>query len=492
MEITIRNGRIRGIAEQGMLAFKGIPFAKPPVGALRFRPPEPCADWDGVLDATQYAPRPCQLPPPWCLDRDTFPYGEDCLNINVWTPAADSGKRPVVFNIFGGGHMEGSNSELGREGYHFADALGDARDIVFVAPNYRLGPFGYLYLGHLLGEDYAASGSLGQLDLILALLWVRDNIAAFGGDPDNVTIIGQSAGGKSVCNLLLAPAAKGLFHKVVSMSGAFQSISDMATDIALTRHFLDSLGWGEQQAEKLLTCPAEVLTKHIDVASQTYFKAESYGPTADGIALPRDIDAYIQAGNLPDVPLMLGHTREELHLPLGADTPDPGDEAVYQKLVWKFGNNADHVMAQYRTLRTQMSYADAFGRIATDYTYVQAYLRAADLLTNAGKPVYLYRWDYTGGYRANHSSDNEALFGATNADKQRHNPALTAQVDRTFQELVYSFVTGGAPTAAGVDNWTPYTRQTPQRLLIDAACRMEDIDTAQYDKGYDTQTLRLT
>ncbi|MDR3248407.1 MAG: carboxylesterase family protein, partial [Treponema sp.] len=117
-ELKINNGTIKGVCENGMYVFKGIPFAKPPIGQLRFMPPVPVDNWVGTLDCTSYGPRPCQVPPPWCVDKDTAVYGEDCLNLNVWTPVADGRKRPVAVNIFGGGHMEGSNSEIGSEGYH--------------------------------------------------------------------------------------------------------------------------------------------------------------------------------------------------------------------------------------------------------------------------------------------------------------------------------------------------------------------------------------
>jgi len=169
MDIRINNGIVRGLREQGSISFKGIPFAKPTKGKRRFLPPEPCDDWFGALDCTRNGPRPPQTPPPWCLDSASAKYRESCLNLNVWTPAIDDKRRPVLFNIFGGGHMEGSNSELGSEG----SRLLQDRDIVVVSSNYRIGALGFLYLGHLLGNDFASSGSLGLLDHILALKWVQ-------------------------------------------------------------------------------------------------------------------------------------------------------------------------------------------------------------------------------------------------------------------------------------------------------------------------------
>ena len=168
----IKNGLIKGCRESGTTAFKGIPFAKPPIGEYRFKAPVPCEDWEGVLDCTEYGPRPIQVPPPWCVDRDSAIYAEDCLNINVWTPNIDGEKRPVIFNIFGGGFMEGSNSEIGSEGYRMMKE----RNVVVVSPNYRVGALVALYLREIFGDEYKDSGNLTLLDQILALKWVKGNI----------------------------------------------------------------------------------------------------------------------------------------------------------------------------------------------------------------------------------------------------------------------------------------------------------------------------
>ena len=187
MKISIQNGIIQGIYEHGCLAFKGIPYAKPPVKELRFLPPQPCEDWHGVLDCSRYGPRPIQFPPDYCLDKDSAVYSEDCLNLNVWTPSVNGKKRPVLFNIFGGGHMSGSNSELGSEGYRL---VRDNDIVLFLQLSGR--SIRFSLSGTFARKSYESTGNLGLLDLILALKWVRNNISHFGGDPNQVTIVGQS------------------------------------------------------------------------------------------------------------------------------------------------------------------------------------------------------------------------------------------------------------------------------------------------------------
>jgi para-nitrobenzyl esterase len=325
----------------------------------------------------------------------------------------------------------------------------------------------------------------------MALKWVKKNISCFGGDPDRVTIIGQSAGGKSVNSLIVTPAAKGLFHKAVAMSGALQSITDIPTDMALTKNFLSALGLTEKNAEKLLSCPVKDILQAQEEADKTYFKAESYGPTADGITLPLDITKYIQEGNLPRIPVMIGHTLQELYLPLDADQTDIGDEGVSAKLRWKFGDNAPYVMEQYRKARASLPYTSAYGKIATEYTYVQACMRTAELFAAQGLPLWLYRWDYQGGQLANHSSDNEALFGRTNPVKLKKEPEAAAFVDRLFQDAVLSFIEDGRPRSPNLPEWKPCTQANISRLLINQELKIEILEKFDYDADFPMQAFRL-
>ena len=211
-------GRVEGRVENGVHVFRGISFAEAPVGSLRFRPPQPRRPWSGVLDATRFGPWAHQEQGGsarqwWGADAEL---SEDCLSLNVWTPALDKKKRPVMVWIHGGAFVAGASSRPTSEG----EILARRGDVVVITINYRLGALGFLELDEIGGEEYALSGNAGLLDQILALEWVRDNAEAFGGDPGNVTIFGESAGAISVSVLLALPRARKMFHKVIAQSGA--------------------------------------------------------------------------------------------------------------------------------------------------------------------------------------------------------------------------------------------------------------------------------
>src|SRR5690242_11103638 len=239
MLVETRSGKVQGSEHDGIHVFKGIPFAKPPVGALRWLPPKREDPWDDVLDATQFSRESAQVPFPMAqLFGGPQPeHSEDSLYLNVWTPGLDDAHRPVMVWIHGGAFMNGAGSTPWYDGTRFAQH----GDVVVVTINYRLASFGFLHLADLFGDEFAGSGNAGILDQIAALEWVRDNIEAFGGDPAKVTIFGESAGGGSVGTLLGAPSARGLFHQAIPQSGAASwfSTSERATEVA--RRVVDAL-----------------------------------------------------------------------------------------------------------------------------------------------------------------------------------------------------------------------------------------------------------
>jgi len=240
--VETRRGAVRGVAEDGLMKFRGIPYARPPVGSLRFRPPEPCPAWADVRDGTRFGP---SAPQNGALIGPLMSLGigrtaEDCLYLNVWTPAADARRRPVLVWIHGGAFILGSGSQMLYDG----TALARRGDVVVVTVNYRLGTLGFLRLRDRFGPRLPASGNEGLLDQIAALEWVRDEIAAFGGDPGNVTLFGESAGAMSCASLLASPRAGGLFHRAILQSGAANylwppSIADQVAD-----HVVEQLGAG--------------------------------------------------------------------------------------------------------------------------------------------------------------------------------------------------------------------------------------------------------
>jgi para-nitrobenzyl esterase len=217
-------GRVRGVRKNGVLVFKGIPYAGSPAGANRFKPAPKLQPWTGIRDALKYGAQSVQPPDPaWPKEWKAAPSDEDCLFLNVWTPGIGDGKkRAVMFYSHGGGFSTGNGGAdvWPQDEFHDGAALAGAYDVVVVTHNHRLGIMGYLYLGDLLGSEYAASGIAGMFDIIAALEWVRDNIAEFGGNPDNLMIWGESGGGAKTSVLTALPRAQGLFHKGSIESGA--------------------------------------------------------------------------------------------------------------------------------------------------------------------------------------------------------------------------------------------------------------------------------
>ncbi|MGW5659984.1 carboxylesterase/lipase family protein [Streptomyces sp. NPDC003758] len=342
-------GTVRGCAlPDGSTLFAGIPFAAPPVGELRFRPPQPPEPWRGVRRADRFAPAPAQGAStlmPEASQKSSFPTfptaeiketSEDCLHLNVWTPGtpSDGGPRPVIVWIYGGGFEAGSAAPPYSDGAALARQTG----AVVVTANYRLGALGFLHLADL-GNQWAGSTNQAMQDQVAALRWVGDNIGAFGGDPGNVTVAGQSAGAFSIGALLAAPAAAGLFHKAILQSGSTSRIIDRGTASAMAEDLITALGLDD--AEGLLTVPVErildaqstVVTG--DIGHRNLPGGRTWGAVLDGSVLPRDPHRCVIEGAAIDIPLLLGTTRDEVRLfqMIGGDSFRPADEkALYDEM----------------------------------------------------------------------------------------------------------------------------------------------------------------
>ena len=307
-------GVVRGSLRADVCQFRGIPFGGPTGGEQRFRPPGPTQPWTGIRDATRYGAAFPQPPPnpDYLASFGAAPntrMSEDGLTLNVCTPDVDDRPRPVLVYIHGGGYFSGASSEL-----PIYDGLRLARlhDLVVVTFNYRLGVFGFAHLVHL-NADYAASGNVGMLDMVAALAWVRDNIAAFGGDPGNLTVVGSSAGGHAVTSLLAIPEARGLFHRAVAQSGHAAVCRDLVTATRTTEALLEVLGLAPQDAVRsLVELPvARLLDVQAAVAARLGGDPMTLiGPVVDGVLLPEHpLDAL--AAGPADVPLLVGANGDE-------------------------------------------------------------------------------------------------------------------------------------------------------------------------------------
>ncbi len=301
--VTTTAGVVKGRRAGATVVFRGVPYGAATGGAHRFRPAPPPAPWDGVLDAHTNG-APCPQPVSALMSGETVdgdvPAGEDCLVLNLWTPGLDDAARPVLVWLHGGGYALGAGSSPAYDGHRLA-MRGDA---VIVALNHRIGPLGYCHLADLGGERFSGSGNAGNLDIVLALEWVRDNIARFGGDAGNVTVFGESGGGRKVTKLLTMPAARGLFHRAIIQSGAQPYAMTAEEGTAAAVGLLARVGLTEQQLDQLQRLP---VAKILGEGRSAY----AFTPVVDGLTLPlHPIDA-ITAGRSADVPVIVGTTRDE-------------------------------------------------------------------------------------------------------------------------------------------------------------------------------------
>src|SRR6202050_3249931 len=364
-------GKIRGSAENGVNTFKGIPYAESPEGEGRFAAPRKLRAWTGVRDAFDFGNRAMQdenafaLPPAMLklfAGRELPPMSENCLVLNVWTPAVNDGrKRPVLFSCHGGAFISGS----GDSPWYDGTSLCGKGDVVVVTINHRLGAFGYLHLGEL-GEEFAASGNAGMLDIVAALQWVRDNIAAFGGDAGHVTIFGESGGGAKVSVLMAMPAAHGLFHKAIVQSGPAVSVTDRDDATATAKLVLEQLGLDAKQIDRLQTVPPQDLIKAqtaglgkvgFGLSAMANRRRLGFNPVVDGNVLPHHPFEPVAPKISADIPLMIGTNKDEILLfaPKLADL----DEAAMGVAMKEFlGDPADRIVEAYRRARPRASAAD--------------------------------------------------------------------------------------------------------------------------------------
>ena len=344
-------GPIRGSRQHGFSQFRGIPYASPPVAALRFRPPEPPETRSGTRDVTCFGPPAAQNRDP--LDHifgRLAPGDEDCLTLNVWTPATDGARRPVMVWIHGGAFVIGSGCwpwydgrELIRRG-----------DLVLVTINYRLGTLGFLDLSaETGGAEYPTSGNHGLLDQVAALRWVRDNIERFGGDPENVTVFGESAGGISISCLMAVPAARGLFRRAIVMSGGPNLVRFPSTSGAAARAFLQTAGVRDVDGLRILPTKALLKAQKRFLRQNQFGGGMVFGPVVDGSVLPEPPLHAIQAGCARDVALITGTTLDEmrlwsLYVPILRWTRPHALERVLRHAV---GDRWREVIAAYRCAR---------------------------------------------------------------------------------------------------------------------------------------------
>ena len=503
--VEIADGRLRGGHSRGALAFKGIPYAGSVSGAARFHEAPPVVPWSGVRDATHLGAPSLQKAKSTYGEQEPA-YAEDCLVLNVWTPAVNDGKkRPVMFYCHGGGFATGSAGSTAQDGARLAATY----DVVVVATNHRLGLLGYLYLGEIGGADWATSGNQGMLDIVAGLRWVKANIAAFGGDPDNVLIFGESGGGFKVGTLLAMPAAKGLFHKASIQSGAAltRMPKAMATETAL--RVLKGLNIAPNDLHKLAEVPAEQILA-IQLAAEQgqgaltlpsdgsppvprdgrlhkagYWVPGGYGPVVDGTILPADPFDPVASPLMADVPLIVGHNRDEAtFFNMGRPDTFTLDEAgLKARLATEFGGDADKLLTVYRATYPKATPTDLYIAIASARWFGADSATTADRKSVQAVPVYQYRYDYESNFpiagttatlRAGHATEIASLFLNTDQPGLEGNGPGLAEASKNMSAYWASFARTGTPQAPGQPDWPRYTTTDRPVLLINTACRVEN------------------
>ncbi|MCG8588831.1 MAG: carboxylesterase/lipase family protein [Proteobacteria bacterium] len=487
--ITTQSGRLEGTLERGVCVFRGIPYALPPTGPRRFRAPEPMPPWSGVRSALEpgaSAPQ-AQIRVP-VVSRFTSTRGlqpdEDCLFLNVFTPAADGRRRPVMVWIHGGAYVMGSGSSALYQGHRLARR----GDVVVVTLNYRLGALGFLNLKSALPGHPA---NLGLRDQLAALAWVRDHIEAFGGDPENVTIFGESAGGMSVGTLLGVPAARGLYHRAILQSGAADNVSSPEQAARVAEVFASELGLSRWDPGVLESLPvARILSAQARVAMKLalYLGALPWQPSVDGDLLPEAPLAAIAGGNARNVPVLVGTNRDEWKLFLLGDRKGRRlDEAALARRLARALPGKDRE-GQPLAERARTQYpprpgerpVDRWMRFQSERIFHAPALRVARAQAPHGAGTFLYRFDWSpalgrGLIGSCHALEIPFVFGTLRHPALR--VALSAgrsarSLSNTVQDAWIAFARSGDPNHERLPAWPDAGEAGHPTLFFDDVCHV--------------------
>lgn len=492
----IESGKLRGRAERGLLSFKGIPYGQPTSGANRFRAPQPVVPWTGVRDALQLGHPSVQDNPDFEVWLDPMEPSEDCLALNVWAPEGARGL-PVMIWIHGGAYTFGSG------GAPLYDGSNLARDgeVVVVSINHRLQAFGFTDLT-AFGPDFADAGSAGMLDVQAAVAWVNRNIAAFGGDPGNITLFGQSGGGAKISMLMAMPSARGLFQKAIVQSGSVFRVRTPEEAAGQTERLFHHLGLRLGDIAALQALPADALLRAgnaiIAEATGVGNPVLAYAPTADGRILPRDPWGHAAPPTAADIPLMVGMNRDETVIYM---TPDAkaalatgGDaaliDAVIEATTTRSPTRAEvaALVPVYRAAMPQARAEELVVQISTDLGFWRGAVQQADLHSAVGAPVFAYRCDWRtpcfGSRWAPHSIEIPFIMGHpvygpawdgtdTEADRAAADPeSARLRLGSQMQAAWVAFARTGNPSGPGL-NWPTYDRAQRLTMIFDGQSRVE-------------------
>ncbi|CAE6843664.1 carboxylesterase/lipase family protein [Paraburkholderia domus] len=482
--VEMENGKLRGVRKNGASCFKGIPYAAATGGTNRFMAPQPVENWAGIRDALKLGNRCCQ-------ERETFgdapilswygqtePFGEDCCVLNVFTPGVDAARRPVMVYIHGGGYFTGGGGGAVLDGSNLAKF----GDVVVVTLNHRLNAFGYTNLNHIGEERFGDAANAGHLDLIAALKWVSRNIAAFGGDPGSVTLFGQSGGGSKIMVLMGMPAAKGLFHRAINMSGSTgTTVAPAATTEPYVNELLKQLGIEKGHLGTLQKLPADTLINARLAAVAA--KREGARPVIDGrhvVASPMSPQGLALHAS---VPLLIGTTRTEATFYFASDPRNLRltENQVKARIKAQFGVDdakADDIMAAYRVDEPQRTPSELLVALITDTLFRIPMMHAADAKADANEaPVYMYNFVWKapvdgGIWGSPHTIDIPFAFGNTDkATSLLGTGDDHREVSRNLMAAFVAFAKSGNPNNAHMPEWKPYNGLTRATMTVDVKCQ---------------------
>ncbi len=490
-------GKVRGFIHKDIYNFLGIPYGADTTGKNRFMPPQKPEPWTDIYPAVYWPNAAPQLLDNFYANRylaftDYWHYddvSENCLGINVWTPGYnDSKKRPVMLWIHGGGFTSGNSIE--HPEYH-GENLSRRGDIVFCSLNHRLGPLGFADFSSLGGEKYAASGNVGMLDIVAALEWIRDNISNFGGDPGNVTIMGQSGGGAKVCTLTAMPSAKGLFHKAVALSGLAINVGDKSNSSKLASYILKEAGLNPSQIDKLQDIPWR---EYYALTQKALFKfrqesgaigmMRGFGPVADGTFIPEQPYAPVPSPLAADIPMIVCSTFYE-RSPSAFDSSlenismDKAKEMVKttRGFVRPLGNDTDAIIDAYAKNFPDRKPIEILAMVLSNRKNV---IDFCNTKSQQSAPVFLawFGWDppvFDGRLRAFHTMD--ISFWYYNTDVQISHTGGGSRPRKLATKMsgsLVQFMKTGSPNGGGLPDWPKYSVANGETMILNDECAVEN------------------
>jgi para-nitrobenzyl esterase len=494
--VETASGKVRGTEFEGVQVFRAIPYAAPPLGELRFMPPHEAPKWAGVREAIANGGRSPQAGlrrgtrpelEAFSGKPDSSPDSEDCLNLHVWTPSTtDGARRPVMVWLHGGAFSYGSANSERLTG----SRLVSRGDVVVVTVNHRLNIFGYLDLSETGGSTYAHSGNAGVLDLIAALNWVKANIACFGGDPDKVTIFGESGGGGKVSVLLAMPSASGLFHRAIIQSGAAVRLRTKERSLRLTELVLKELNIATNAIASLRTLPVPALLAAIKPAERALgpspyrlFDRYPFGPVVDGDILPRQPFDPDAPDIMRDIPIIIGDMKDETASFLAPDDLIWHRSLTEAQMIDRIhaiaGPHTERVVETYRRLYPSANPTERLITTTTDCNFrIRSLTLARRRVANATAPLWMYSFDWEtplheGKMKAPHAMDVPFVFNTIDLTNATDGGEIARRLANTMSGVWAAFARNGEPDHPAIPHWPAYQLSDRATLIFNSECRVE-------------------